>query len=88
MRSKQPGAATSHVEVTNISPYGFWLLLDERELFVSFEEFPWFRDASVVRISHVQRPTDDHLYWPELDIDLSIRSVEHPEEFPLRFRAL
>jgi hypothetical protein len=37
-----PGAATSEVEVTNISQHGFWLLLDGRELFLPFDEFPWF----------------------------------------------
>jgi hypothetical protein len=28
------------VEVTNISRHGFWILLDDRELFLPFEEFP------------------------------------------------
>ena len=78
MKSSQPGAATSAVEVTNISPHGFWILLGKRELFVDFAEFPWFRDASVAKISHVEWPNGDHLYWPDLDIDLSVRSIEHP----------
>jgi hypothetical protein len=25
----------------------------------------------------------EHLYWPDLDIDLSVESIEHPERFPL-----
>jgi hypothetical protein len=53
-------------------------------LFVSFEDFPWFRDSSVANISRVEWPSADHLYWPELDIDLSVRSIEHPEQFPLK----
>jgi len=85
MKSGQRGAATSRVEVTNISPHGFWLLLGKRELFVPFKEFPWFQQASVKSISHVEWPTEDHLYWPDLDIDLSICSIEHPEKFPLKF---
>ena len=84
MKSGQRGAATSRVEVTNISPQGFWLLVGERELFVSFEQFPWFENASVAKISRVEWPSTDHLYWPELDIDQSVRSIEHPEEFPLK----
>lgn len=83
MTSRQPGANTSEVEVTNISRHGFWLWVSGRELFVSFAEFPWFTDASVAKITHVERPGEDHLYWPDLDIDLSIRSIEHPAEFPL-----
>jgi hypothetical protein len=85
MKSSQRGAATSQVEVTNISPHGFWLIIGGREMVVSFAECPWFRDASVAKITHVEWPSTDHLYWPELDVDISVRSIEHPEEFPLKF---
>lgn len=78
-----PGAATSEAEVTNISRHGFWLLLDGRELFMSFEEFPWFERASVAAIVRVKRPQRGHLHWPELDVDLSVDSIEHPERYPL-----
>jgi hypothetical protein len=77
------GKITSNVEVSNVSPGGFWLLLGERELFVSFKHFPWFLDATIRQIADVQRPTPHHLYWPELDIDLAVESLEHPEQFPL-----
>jgi hypothetical protein len=83
-KSEQPGRITSEVEVTNISRHGFWLLLGGRELFVSFAEFPWFAEAPVSKIMNVEWPAADHLYWPALDIDLSVRSIEHPEEFPLK----
>ena len=83
-RSEQPGIVTSEVEVTNISAHGFWLYLGGRELFVSFQDFPWFADAPIRKITRVEWPSEDHLHWPALDIDLSIRSIEHPEEFPLK----
>lgn len=83
MKSRQPGSATSVVKITKISRSGFSLLLRDRELFVDFAEFPWFRDASVSQIANVEWPSEDHLYWPALDIDLSVRSIEHPDEFPL-----
>ncbi|MFZ2490150.1 MAG: DUF2442 domain-containing protein [Thermoanaerobaculia bacterium] len=77
------GFGTSNVEVTNISRHGFWVYLGARELFVPFSSFPWFADAPIAKILHVEWPSPDHLYWPDLDVDLSIRSIEHPEEFPL-----
>ena len=79
-----PGTSTSEAEVTNISRHGFWILVDERELFVPFEEFPWFRDATVGAILSVERPHPHHLCWPELDIDLTLESIEHPEGHPLK----
>jgi len=75
---------SSSVEVTNISLHGLWLLLDDRELFLAFDEFPWFRDAAVGAILKVERPQPHHLYWPELDVDLAVESIEHPERYPLK----
>ena len=59
----------------------------ERELFVPFKEFPWFREASVRELTNVQLPSPHHLYWPDLDIDLAVESIEHPEKYPLVSKA-
>ncbi len=59
-----PGAATSEVEVTNISQHGFWLLLDGQELFLPFEDFPWFKRATVEAILRLERPAPGHLHSP------------------------
>jgi hypothetical protein len=83
-----PGTSTSGAEVTNISRHGVWLLVDDRELFMPFEEFPWFADAAVKAIVNVERPQPDHLYWPDLDVDLCVDSIEHPEKYPLRARVV
>ena len=83
MRSAQRGKRTSAVEVTNVSPHGFWLLLEDRELFLPFDKFPWFRDAPIAKLIRVQLSSLHHLYWPGLDVDLAVESIEHPERFPL-----
>lgn len=79
-----PGTAISEPEVTHVSRHGFWVMLDERELFLPFEEFPWFEDAPVGAILNVQRPQPHHLRWPDLDVDLTVDSIEHPERYPLK----
>lgn len=83
MNSAALGRNTSPVEVTNVSVHGFWLFVGEREHFVAFAEFPWFRDAAIGAITNVQLPSPRHLYWPDLDIDLAVESLEHPEKYPL-----
>ena len=83
MKSGTLGRSTSPVEVTNISPHGFWLFIDEQELFVPFKDFPWFKDASIREITRVELPSSHHLYWPDLDIDLAVESLTHPERYPL-----
>jgi hypothetical protein len=78
-----PGISTSPVEVTNISKHGFWLLLENEELFLPFSEFPWFQEVPVGKILNVELPSSGHLYWPDLDVDLAVESIRHPEKFPL-----
>lgn len=75
--------STSDVEVTQISKQGIWLLLKEKEHFLSFEDFPWFRNASVSAIHNVELLNEHHLYWPDLDIDLAVESIGNPDRFPL-----
>jgi Protein of unknown function (DUF2442) len=79
-----PGSNTSVAEVTNVSRHGFWVLLDDEELLVPFDEFPWFKKATIEQLTRIEWPSADHLYWPDLDIDLSVESIRHPEKLPLR----
>ena len=83
MTSATLGASISAVEITNISQHVFGILLNDEELFLPFAEFPWFRDVAVGKILHVELPSPSHLYWPELDVDLAVESIRHPERFPL-----
>lgn len=86
MSSERPGISASRVEITNISAHGIWLLVGEEELFLSYEDFPWFKDASVGKILNVREPTPGHFHWPELDVDLGSEIIRHPDRFPLRAR--
>jgi hypothetical protein len=83
MKSAPRGRNTSQVEVTNVSAHGFWLFIAEEELFLPFSEFPWFKEASIAQITRVELPSTHHLYWPELDVDLAVESIRHPEHYPL-----
>ncbi|MGH7179454.1 MAG: DUF2442 domain-containing protein [Tepidisphaeraceae bacterium] len=83
MTSVAPGTSTSEVEVTNVSKHGFWLLIGGREAFVPFSEFPWFKDVPIGRLLNVHLLSSHHLYWPDLDVDLAVESLSHPERFPL-----
>ena len=86
MKSETPGAGTLEAEVTHISKHGLWLLIGDKESFLPFENFPWFKDASVSAIHNVELLNERHLYWPDLDVDLAVESIEHPSLFPLLAR--
>ena len=81
------GTHTSGIEVSFASNKGFWILLDEQELFVAFADFPWFKQATFEDIATIKRPSKNHLYWPALDVDLALESIVNPSKFPLIAKA-
>ena len=83
MNSVNTGANISQAEVLNVSPHGFWLLVSEREYFLAFADFPWFRGATLQQLFAIELSHGNHLYWPELDVDLDLERIQHPEKFPL-----
>ena len=48
-----------------------------------YADFPWFKDEPVGKVLNVTEPTPGHFFWPDLDVDLGIESIEHPERFSL-----
>ena len=84
MSSNPLGNATLEVEVTNISSHGVWLLAGDKELFMPYDEFPWFKGVPIENVLNVEEPTPGHYYWPDLDVDIGIDTIEHPDRFPLK----
>jgi hypothetical protein len=74
---------TSELEILNVSRHGLWIAVRGTEYFLDFESFPWFRDATITQISAVELLHGHHLHWTELDIDLDLDRIRHPENFPL-----
>ncbi|MDO8446248.1 MAG: DUF2442 domain-containing protein [Deltaproteobacteria bacterium] len=84
MSLKTHGKSIEQVEITHISSNGVWLLSLEKELFMSYEDFPWFKDVPLRKILNVEESQPGHFYWPDLDVDLTVEIIEHPERFPLK----
>jgi hypothetical protein len=86
MSSQSLGKNTSQVEVTNVSTHGVWLLCGDKELFMPYDDFPWFKDAPIGKIVNVEEPSPGHFYWPDLNVDLGVETIEHPDRFPLKVK--
>ncbi len=85
MKSLKPGKSIL-VSVENITPFGIWLFVKGKEYFLSYEDYPYFKGQTLHAIQNVQLLHGYHLYWPELDVDLEIDNLEHPEKYPLQVR--
>jgi len=88
MSSRMPGKKPLDVEVTHISVHGVWLLAHDKEMFMSYENFPWFKDKNVKSILNVEEQSPGHFYWPDIDVDLTEEMIESPECFPLQSKNL
>ncbi len=86
MRLTEHGTSTSRVEVLNISSQGIWLYVKGKERFLPYEDFPWFKDARLSQIYNVQLLHGHLIRWDDLDVDLDLDSLEHPDRYPLKYR--
>lgn len=86
MKLNKLGKNTSAAEVLGISPLGLWLLVQDKEFFLPYQDYPWFRNATVSNIYHVELLHENHLYWPDLDIDLEVQALENPEKYSLKYK--
>jgi hypothetical protein len=83
MNSLAHGNSISPVEVTHISSNGIWLLTHDEELFMSYDDFPWFKSQQLKSVIYVEEQSPGHYYWPDIDVDLTLEIIRHPEHFPL-----
>jgi len=70
--------------VTHISSNGVWLLTHDEELFMSYDDFPWFKSQQIKSVINVEEQSPGHFYWPDIDVDLTLETIRHPERFPLK----
>ena len=70
------------VMILDISEQGFFVDFGNEKLYATYEYFPWFADAEMEAFSAVELSGDDHVYWPELNIAISIASLRDPLAHP------
>lgn len=73
-------------EVTNISPNGIWILVNNKEYFISYKDYPVFATATIRQIADVYSDFSGNLHWEELDADIELESLENPEDYPLIYK--
>jgi hypothetical protein len=76
---------SSAAKIQDISQHGIWILVGQQEFFMPFTEFPWFLKATLGQMYHVEFLHEHHLYWPDLDIDIDVDPLRHPDKYPLTY---
>jgi hypothetical protein len=86
MISSTNGTNTLDFEITNIEKNGFWLLVDNKEYFILYEDYPIFKKASIDQIFNIKRISPSQFSWPDIDIDIELEALEYPDNFILRYQ--
>ena len=87
MKLRRPGKNTLEVEILNISLDGVWLYAKGSEYFLSYKDFPWFKNATVAEIHNVRLLHSQHLCWEDLDVDLELDSLKDLDRYPLKYKS-
>jgi hypothetical protein len=85
MNLSKAGKSTFLSSVSNITETGFWLLVDDKEYFVPFANYPEFKRAPVDKVFEVKRLSPTQFYWEAIDCDIELAALEKPEQYPLHF---
>lgn len=65
-----------------INSQGIMISVLGNDYFLSYNRIPWMKDATVRSILNVKMEGKNAISWPDLDVDLEIESLKHPERFP------
>jgi hypothetical protein len=81
------GSSTlANSEVTNISSFGFWVMIENREYFIAFKDYPEFKKIPVQDVFDFKMLSPEQLCWEKYDIDIELSALENPSLFPLIYK--
>jgi hypothetical protein len=86
MKLSALGRNTSKAEVQDITRNGIWVFVKGKEYMLPYTQYPWFKGAKVADVLNLKLLHENHLYWPDLDVDLGLDVLANPEHFPLMDR--
>jgi len=86
MNSSKSGTIISDFKVTSINDLGFWALVEDKEYFIPFANYPEFKEASINQIFQMEFTPPSQLHWTLLDIDIELQALTFPDFFPLQFK--
>lgn len=71
------------VSVLMINAQGIMLSVLGHDYFISYNRVPWLKDARIRDVLNVHISGHSAIEWPDLNVDLEIESLKHPERYPL-----
>ena len=76
-------SVNTSASVLTINAQGIMLSVQGCDYFLSYNRVPWMQNAPIRSVLNVQMSGSEAIEWPDLDVDLEIDSLRHPERYPL-----
>ena len=70
-------------DVLMINDRGIMISVQGQDYFLSYNRVPWMRDATISDVLNVRMSGMNAIEWPNLQVDLEVDSLKHPERYPL-----
>lgn len=74
---------STSVSVLMINSQGVMIHVLGNDYFLSYNRVPWLKDARISDVLNIGMLGRNAIEWPNLDVDLEIESLKHPERYPL-----
>ena len=74
---------STSASVLMINAQGIMISVLGQDFFISYNRIPLLQDAPIRSVLNVRMSGPEAIEWPELDVDLEIDSLRHPERYPL-----
>ena len=71
------------VKVHAIVANGITIEVHGNVYFLPYHSNPWFENAKVADVFNIEPVGRTGIRWDNLDVDLAIESLTHPEKYPL-----
>ena len=85
-RSVENNTNATSASVLMINNQGIMISVAGNDYFLSYNRVPWLKDATVRNILNIKMLGKNAVEWPDLDVDLEVESLKHPERYPLVMR--
>jgi hypothetical protein len=76
-----------NAEVKMVTSEGLCLVVEGKEYFAAFTDFPYLAALPSTQIFDVEYCGHGHIRWNDADIDLHTKILAHPEDYPVHMQA-
>ena len=84
--SSMPGTNILDSSITNIEKFGFWIILIDKEYFISYNDYPQFKNATIQQIFDYTLCSPTQICWENLNVDIEVEALENPSHFTLVYK--